>query len=151
MSLLTSGNDPAAARRPTGEACPPPPSARCLRLPPDQPDRQPFLDLSLPQLVAGATAAATSAILISRLDLLGTVIGAAVASIVSAIVTAGLVGGWHRVRTVPSRFPRNVNGMLVTAVAVGLVVLAARTGVDLVTQDVPATGFTGRLLAQVRG
>ena len=116
-----------------------------------QPDRQPFLDLSLPQLVAGATAAATSAILISRLDLLGTVIGAAVASIVSAIVTAGLVGGWHRVRTVPSRFPRNVNGMLVTAVAVGLVVLAFRTGVDLVSQDVPETGFTGRWLAQIRG
>ena len=80
-------------------------------------DRQPLLDLSLPQLVAGATAAATSAILISRLDLLGTVIGAAFASVVSAIVTAGLVGGWHRVRTVPSRFPRNVNGMVVTAVA----------------------------------
>jgi len=116
-----------------------------------QTDRQPLLDLSLPQLVAGATAAATSAILISRLDLLGTVIGAAVASIVSAIVTAGLVGGWHRVRTVPSRFPRNVNGMLVTAVAVGLVVLAARTGLDLVTRYVPSTGFAGRLLAQVRG
>ena len=90
-------------------------------------------------------------ILISRLDLLGTVIGAAFASIVSAIVTAGLVGGWHRVRTVPSRFPRNVNGMLVTAVALGLVVLAFRTGIDLVSQDVPATGFTGRWLAQVRG
>ena len=116
-----------------------------------QPAATPLLDLSLPQLVAGASAAATSAILISRLDLLGTVIGAAVASIVSAIVTAGLVGGWHRVRTVPSRFPRNVNGMLVTAVAVGLVVLAFRTGIDLVSQDVPTTGFTGRWLAQVRG
>ncbi|MCF6376603.1 hypothetical protein L2K70_03225 [Nocardioides KLBMP 9356] len=116
-----------------------------------RPDRQPVLDLSLPQLVAGATAAATSAILISRLDLLGTVIGAAVASVVSAIVTAGLVGGWHRVRTVPSRFPRNVNGMLVTAVALGLVVLAFRTGIDLLTHDVPDTGFTGRWLAQVRG
>ena len=50
-----------------------------------QTDRQPLLDLSLPQLVAGATAAATSAILIGRLDLLGTVIGAAFASVVSAI------------------------------------------------------------------
>ncbi len=119
---------------------------------PDRPsDRQPLLDLSLPQLVAGATAAATSAILISRLGLLGTVIGAACASIVSAIVTAGLVGGWHRVRTLPSRFPHNLHGMLVTAVAVGLVVVAFRTGVDLVGQDLPATGFTGRLLAQVRG
>ena len=101
-------------------------------------DRQPFLDLSLPQLVAGATAAATSAILISRLDLLGTVLGAAFASVVSAIVTAGLVGGWHRVRTLPSRFPRNVNGMVVTAVALGLVFLAFQTGVGLVTQDLPA-------------
>ena len=66
----------------------------------DRTDRQPFLDLSLPQLVAGATAAATSAILISHLNLLGTVLGAAFASIVSAVVTAGLVGGWHRVRAV---------------------------------------------------
>ena len=57
---------------------------------PDRTDRQPFLDLSLPQLVAGATAAATSAILISHLDLLGTVLGAACASVVSAVVTAGL-------------------------------------------------------------
>ena len=152
MSLLTSGNNRRSPVVLLGSLSPTPLREMSETPQPDrQPDRQPFLDLSLPQLVAGATAAATSAILISRLDLLGTVIGAAVASIVSAIVTAGLVGGWHRVRTVPSRFPRNVNGMLVTAVAVGLVVVAARTGVDLVTQDVPATGFTGRLLAQVRG
>jgi len=45
-------------------------------------DRPPFLDLSLPQLVAGATAAATSAILIGRMGMLGTVLGAACASIV---------------------------------------------------------------------
>lgn len=112
-------------------------------------DRQPFLDLSLPQLVAGATAAATSAILISRLDLLGTVLGAAFASVVSAIVTSGLVGGWHRVRTVPSRFPRNVNGMVVTAVALGLVVLAARAGLELVTQDLPRDTFAARWLAEI--
>lgn len=112
-------------------------------------DRQPFLDLSLPQLVAGATAAATSAILISRLDLLGTVIGAAFASVVSAIVTSGLVGGWHRVRTVPSRFPRNVNGMLVTAVALGLVVVAGHAGLELVTQDLPRDTFAARWLAEI--
>lgn len=112
-------------------------------------DRQPFLDLSLPQLVAGATAAATSAILISHLNLLGTVLGAAFASIVSAVVTAGLVGGWHRVRTVPSRFPRNVHGMVVTAVALGLVVLAAREGLTLVTQDLPRGTFAARWLAEV--
>ena len=117
--------------------------------PTDQPDRQPFLDLSLPQLVAGATAAATSAILISRLDLLGTVLGAAFASVVSAIVTSGLVGGWHRVKTVPSRFPRNVHGMVVTAVALGLVVLAARAGLELVTQDLPRDTFAARWLAEV--
>ena len=119
------------------------------RQPDRQPDRQPLLDLSLPQLVAGATAAATSAILISRLDLLGTVLGAAFASVVSAIVTSGLVGGWHRVRTVPSRFPRNVHGMVVTALALGLVVLAFRTGIDLATRDLPAGSFTARWLAQV--
>lgn len=114
-----------------------------------EPDRQPLLDLSLPQLVAGATAAATSAILISRLDLLGTVIGAAVASVVSAVVTSGLVGGWHRVRTVPSRFPRNVNGMLVTAVALGLVVVAGQAGLELVTQDLPRDTFAARWLAEI--
>lgn len=117
---------------------------------PSDTDRQPLLDLSLPQLVAGATAAATSAILISSLDLLGTVIGAAFASIVSAVVTAGLVGGWRRVRTVPSRFPRNVHGMLVTAAALGLVLVALRTGVDLVADDLPTTGIAGRWLAEVR-
>lgn len=117
--------------------------------PTDKPDRQPLLDLSLPQLVAGATAAATSAILISRLDLLGTVLGAAFASVVSAIVTSGLVGGWHRVRTVPSRFPRNVRGMVVTAVALGLVVLAAQAGLELVTQDLPRDTFAARWLAEI--
>jgi len=115
----------------------------------DRPDRQPLLDLSLPQLVAGATAAATSAILISRLDLLGTVIGAAVASVVSAIVTSGLVGGWHRVRTVPSRFPRNVNGMVVTAIALGLVVVAGQAGLELVTRDLPRDTFAARWLAEI--
>ena len=119
------------------------------RQPARQPHRQPLLDLSLPQLVAGATAAATSALLISRLDLLGTVLGAACASVVSAIVTSGLVGGWHRVRTVPSRFPRNVNGMVVTALALGLVVLAFQAGIDLVTRDLPTDTFAARWLAQV--
>ena len=112
-------------------------------------DRPPLLDLSLPQLVAGATAAATSAILIGRMGMLGTVLGAAFASIVSAVVTAGLVGGWHRVRTVPSRFPRNLRGMVVTAAALGLVVLAFQAGLDLVTQELPPDTFAARWLAQV--
>lgn len=110
--------------------------------------RQPLLDLSLPQLVAGATAAATSAVLIGRMGLLGTVLGAAFASIVSAVVTAGVVGGWHRVRSVGSRFPRNVNGMLVTAAALGLVAYAFHTGVALVTSDLPPGTLAARLLAE---
>jgi hypothetical protein len=110
---------------------------------------RPLLDLSVPQLVAGATAAATSAILIGRMGMLGTVLGAAVASIVSAVVTSGIIGGWHRVRTLPSRFPRNVNGMVVTALALGLVVLAFQTGIGLVTQDLPSDTFAARWLAEV--
>ncbi len=112
-------------------------------------DHPPLLDLSLPQLVAGATAAATSALLIGRMGLLGTVLGAAAASLVSAIVTAGLVGGWHRVRSVPSRFPRNLHGMVVTAVALGLVVVAFRAGLDLVGQGLPPDALAARLLAQL--
>jgi hypothetical protein len=69
--------------------------------------------------------------------------------VVSAIVTAGLVGGWRRVRTLPSRFPRNVSGMVVTAVALGLVILAFQTGVGLVAQDLPADTFAGRWLAEI--
>jgi hypothetical protein len=43
-----------------------------------QPDaRKPFLDLPLPQLVAGAVAAATAAILSSQIGLLGTVVAVA--------------------------------------------------------------------------
>lgn len=118
-----------------------------------QPDtseaRRPLLDLSLPQLVAGAVAAATAAILSSQIGLLGTVVGAAFASVVSAVVTSGLVGGWQRVRTVPSRFPRNVNGMLVTAAALGLVAVALHTGVDLLTRDLPRDTFAARWLAEI--
>ena len=61
----------------------------------------------------------------------------------------GSAYGWHRVRTVPSRFPRNVNGMVVTALAIGLVVLAFRTGVGLVAQDLPAGTFARRWLAEI--
>ena len=115
-----------------------------------QPDaRKPFLDLSLPQLVAGAVAAATAAILSSQIGLLGTVVGAAFASVVSAIVTSGLVGGWQRVRTVPGRFPRNVNSVLVTATALGLVAFALHTGVDLLTQDLPRDTLAARWLAEI--
>ena len=81
--------------------------------------------------------------------MLGTVLGAAAASVVSAVVTSGIIGGWHRVRTLPSRFPRNVNGMVVTAVALGLVVVAFQTGIGLVSQDLPRDTFAARWLAEV--
>lgn len=117
--------------------------------PPPDTDRQPLLDLSVPQLVAGATAAATAAVLSSQIGLLGTVLGAAFASIVSAVVTAGLIGGWQRVRTAPSRFPRNVHGLVVTATALGLVAFAFHTGLELVTRDLPADAFAARWLAEI--
>lgn len=109
----------------------------------------PLLDLSLPQVVAGAVAAATAALLSSQIGLLGTVLGAAFASTVSAVVTAGLVGGWQRVRTVPSRFPSNLRGMAVTAAALALVGFAFHTGLDLVTRDLPRDAFAGRWLAEL--
>ncbi len=52
-------------------------------------------------------------------------------------------------RTVPSRFPRNVNGMLVTAAALGLVAVALHTGVDLLTRDLPRDTFAARWLAEI--
>ena len=52
-------------------------------------------------------------------------------------------------RTLPSRFPRNVNGMVVTAIALGLVVVAFRAGIDLVTEGLPPDTFAGRWLAEV--
>jgi ABC-type uncharacterized transport system permease subunit len=88
-------------------------------------------------------------VLSSHLGLLGTVLGAAFASIVSAIVTAGLFGGWHRILTVPSRFPRNVRGMLVTAAALGLVAFALDTGLELVMKDLPSDVFAARWLAEI--
>ena len=95
MSLLTSGNSPGRPYVVLGNLARHPDDVMTdfdtddARQPDRQPDRQPLLDLSLPQLVAGATAAATSAILISRLGLLGTVLGALV--VVGALVVFGLV------------------------------------------------------------
>ncbi len=143
MSLLTLGNLPAGPF--VVREMPPLPST------PSTPDtrRQPLLDLSVPQLVAGATAAATATVLTGHFGLLGTVLGAACASIVSAVVTAGLIGGWQRVRTAPSRFPRNVHGMVVAATALGLVAFAFHTGLDLVARDLPAGAFASRWLAEI--
>ncbi|UUZ60280.1 hypothetical protein [Nocardioides sp. B-3] len=97
---------------------------------PDSTSRRPGPDLSLPQLVAGAVAAATATILSSRLDLMGTVLGAVPASIVSAIVTASVAGWWHRMREAREWVPQRIKGTLVGLGALGLLVLAFHTGVD---------------------
>lgn len=111
------------------------------------------LDLSLPQVVAGAVAAAAATVLSSRLGLVGTVLGAVFASIVSAVVTASVSGWWHRAheasRTARDWVPRRVRGLVVGAGALGLLVVAFHTGVELLTQDLPQGTFAARWLAEV--
>lgn len=106
-------------------------------------------ELSLPQLVAGSVAAATATILSSRLDLMGTVLGAVLASIVSAIVTASVSDWWHRMRTARDWVPQRIRGTLVGLGALGLLVLAFHTGVDLLTADLPQNTFAARWLSEV--
>lgn len=106
--------------------------------------------LNYPTVIAGAVAAATATALSSQLGLLGTILGAAVASVVSAIVTNAL-GGWiaHLHGATRDRDPLPFQRLLVGVVAITLVVLAFRTGLDLVTRGIPSDSFTGRLAAQV--
>lgn len=107
------------------------------------------LEISLPQLVAGAVAAATATILSSRLDLMGTVLGAVLASIVSALVTASVSGWWHRMREAREWVPHRIKGIAVGLGTLGLLVFAFHTGLDLLTADVPRNTFAGRWLAEV--
>lgn len=110
---------------------------------------RPALELSLPQLVAGAVAAATATILSSRLDLMGTVLGAVLASIVSAVVAASVSGWWHRMRGARDWVPQRIKGTVVGLGALGLLVFAFHTGLDLLTADVPRDTFAGRWLSEV--
>jgi hypothetical protein len=118
-----------------------------------QTDQKPTLDLSLPQVVAGAVAAAAATVLSSRLGLVGTVLGAVFASVVSAVVTASVAGWWHRAhhasRTARDWVPQRVRGVVVGAGALGLLVVAFHTGVELLTQDLPRGTFAARWLAEV--
>jgi uncharacterized membrane protein (UPF0136 family) len=111
--------------------------------------KHPALELSLPQLVAGAVAAATATILSSRLDLMGTVLGAVLASIVSAIVAASVAGWWHRMREARDWVPQRIKGTLVGLGALALLVVAFHTGVDLLTADLPQDTFAARWLSEV--
>ena len=85
-----------------------------------EPTQKHSLDLSLPQVVAGAVAAAAATVLSSRLGLVGTVLGAVFASIVSAVVTASVSGWWHRAheasRTARDWVPQRVRGLVVGGV-----------------------------------
>jgi hypothetical protein len=105
--------------------------------------------LNYPTVVAGAVAAATATALSSQMGLLGTILGAALASVISAVVTNAL-GGWiARLHgATRDRDPVPFQRLVVGGVAIGLVVLAFHTGLDLVTRGVPADSFTGRLMAQ---
>ncbi len=118
-----------------------------------EPSPQSSLDLSLPQVVGGAVAAATATVLSSRLGLMGTVLGAVLASIVSAVVAASVAGWWHRAhhasRTARDWVPQRVRGVVVGAGALGLLMVAFHTGVGLVTQDLPRGTFAARWLAEV--
>ncbi|PUA82251.1 hypothetical protein [Nocardioides currus] len=114
-----------------------------------EPSKRSTLELSLPQLVAGAVAAATATILSSRLDLMGTVLGAVVASLVSAVVAASVSSWWHRMREVRDWVPQRIKGIVVGTGALALLVVAFHTGVDLLTADVPHSSFAGRWLAEV--
>jgi hypothetical protein len=105
--------------------------------------------LNYPTVVAGAVAAATATALSSQMGLLGTILGAALASVISAVVTNAL-GGWiARLHgATRDRDPVPFQRLVVGGVAIGLVVLAFHTGLDLVTRGVPADSFAGRLMAQ---
>jgi hypothetical protein len=106
--------------------------------------------LNYPTVIAGAVAAATATALSSQLGLLGTILGAAVASVVSAVVTHAL-GSWiaHLHGATRARNPLPFQRLLVGALAIALVVIAFRTGLDLVTQGIPADSVAGRLVAEV--
>jgi hypothetical protein len=102
-----------------------------------------------PTVVAGAVAAATATALSGQLGLLGTILGAAIASVISAVVTNAL-GGWiARLHgATRDRNPLPFQRLLVGVVAITLVVLAFRSGLDLLTSGIPADSFAGRLVAR---
>ena len=111
-----------------------------------EPDTHP---LNYPTVVAGAVAAATATALSSQLGLVGTILGAAIASVISAVVT-NAIGGWiARLHgATRDRDPLPFQRLLVGVAGITLVVLAFRSGLDLVTRGIPADSFAGRLVAE---
>lgn len=109
--------------------------------------------LNYPTVVGGAVAAATAAALSTRLGLVGTILGAAFASVVSTVVTTWLAGWLERLHHVAARAedrpPTPWRGVVVGALAMGMVGFAFHTGLDLLTSDLPRDAFAARVLAEL--
>ncbi|MGZ4466303.1 MAG: hypothetical protein ACXVW0_13170 [Nocardioides sp.] len=110
------------------------------------------VDLSWPNVVGGAVAAATAAALSTRLGVVGTVLGAALASVVSTVVTAGLAGWIEHLRGAAGRRdPLPYRNLLIGTAALALVAFAFHTGWQLVTSDLPHDAFAARFLSELGG
>ncbi len=108
------------------------------------------IDLSYPTVVGGAVAAATAAALSTRLGLVGTVLGAGVASVISTVVATALSGWLEGLRgAVRRRDPIPFQGLLIGALAMGLVAAAFHTGLGLLTEDLSGSTMAARVLAQL--
>ena len=106
--------------------------------------------LTYPTVIGGAIAAATATALSSRLGLMGTILGAVVASVVGTLVSTSFAGWLERMHgATRDRERRPWQHFLVGALAVGLVAVAFRAGLGLLTSDLPRDAFTARLLGQL--
>jgi hypothetical protein len=108
------------------------------------------IDLSFPQLIGGAVAAATAAALSTRIGVVGTIVGAGVASLVSTVVAATLAGWLRRAGDLTvRREPTRLRSLVVGTAALALVAVAFSAGVDLLTSDLPHEAFASRFLAEL--
>jgi hypothetical protein len=108
------------------------------------------IDLSFPQLIGGAVAAATAAALSTRIGVVGTIVGAGFASVVSTVVAATLAGWLRRAGDLTvRREPTRLRSLVVGTAALALVAVAFSAGVDLLTSDLPPEAFASRFLAEL--
>jgi hypothetical protein len=108
------------------------------------------IDLSFPQLIGGAVAAATAAALSTRIGVVGTIVGAGFASLVSTVVAATLAGWLRRAGDLTvRREPTRLRSLVVGTAALALVAVAFSAGLDLLTSDLPHEAFASRFLAEL--
>jgi hypothetical protein len=108
------------------------------------------IDLSFPQLIGGAVAAATAAALSTRIGVVGTIVGAGFASLVSTVVAATLACWLRRAGDLTvRREPTRLRSLVVGTAALALVAVAFSAGVDLLTSDLPHEAFASRFLAEL--